>query len=270
MKKVICNIEEDYNKYIILLNLIKIKGRTYRIIDKIPLSINKNSLSNKNEIKEFALMINKTLHKNKFSYSNCIISLNSFKIIRDEFTYPKISLNELKKVINIEIIKRYGNDGIVYNKMDKIDNKIRNNVIIINKMLKKVIDELFDYINLKIKKVLFLPEAINKFIKNDVEETNYFFLYEGKDYYLINVSINSNVIYSEKIDKKEKIINKLLSIYGYYSNKLNGKIYISCMSNNELDCVKALELSKSYIYPNKIIEIDSLINRYVTNEYEKL
>ena len=42
------------------------------------------------------------------------------------------------------------------------------------------------------------------------------------------------------------------------------------MSDNELDCVKALELSKSYIYPNKIIEIESLINRYVTNEYEKL
>lgn len=270
MKKVICNIEEDYNKYIILLNLIKIKGRTYKIIDKIPLSINKNNLLNKSEIKEFSLMINKTLHKYKFSYSNCIISLNSFKIIRDEFTYPKISLNELKKVINIEIIKRYGNDGIVYNKMDKIDNKIRNNVIIINKMLKNVIDDLFDYINLKIKKVLFLPEAINKFIKDNVEESNYFFLYEGKDYYLINVSINNNVIYSEKIDKKEKIINKLLSIYGYYSNKLNGKIYISCMLNNELDCVETLELKKSYIYPNKIIEIEALINRYVTNEYEKL
>lgn len=270
MKKVICNIEEDYNKYIFLIYLIKIKGKSYKIVNKAPFSINKNSLTNKNDLKDFIIMINKLLHNHKYSYANCIISINSFKTIRDEFTYPKISTNELKKVIGIEVSKRYGNNGIIYNKISKDDNKIRNNVVIINKSLRNMIDEVFDYINLKVKKILFLPEAVNDYVKKIVPDNNFFFLYKGKDYYLMNVVINKNVIYSSKQDKNETLLSQLLSIYGYYSNVLNNRIYISSIDSSELEPVKTLDLKKVYICSNLVLEIEALITKYLSNEYEKI
>ena len=270
MKKVICNIEEDYNRYIILFYLIKIKGKSFHIVDRLPMSINKSSILNVKEFKDFTIMINKTLHKYKFNKSKCIITLNSFKIIRDEFIYPKISMSELKKVITIEVNKRYSNDGIIYNKITKEDNKLRNNVIIINSSIKNMVDNLFNNINLKIKKILFLPETINNYIKDMIDEPNYFFLYIAKDYYLMNVVINKNIIYTSKLIKPQKLITKILSIYGYYSHELNNKIYISKSNDEDMEQIKSIDLKKIDICSNKLLEVESVITKYVTNEYEKI
>jgi len=270
VKKVICKIEEDYNKFLISFILIKEKGKSFNIVDRIPVSINKNSLLNNKEIKEIVYMINKSLTNHKFQNSNCIIGLNSFKTIRDEFVYPKISINELKKVVKLEISKRYGDQGKIYNKISKEEDKIKSNVIIITSDITTLIDELFNQIKLKVKKILFYPESLDNYINNHIDNSNYFFLYEGNDYYIMNVVINNSIKYSSTQSKSEKLITKLMSIYGFYSHELDNKIYVSLSTETGLEEIESLELKKYDILPNKQLEIESLVSRYVRNDYERL
>ena len=249
MKKVACILEENFKNYLLTFYLIKVKGKRISVINKIPCSIDKIIIKNNDEkyirkhLKELYKMINNELLLNKFNNANCVIGNNLYTNIRDKYMYPNISKIELKKIIDLEINKKYGSSEITYLKINKIDKKFKVNIIIQKKAVKTLIDEMFNNIHLKLKKTLFLPEAIDKLIKPNInmefkktinQNNNYLFIYESDNNYILNVVIDNEIEYTCTHNKKDNLTSKLLSIYGYYSNELNHTVYVSLLNDKKL------------------------------------
>ena len=285
MKKVACILEENFKNYLLTFYLIKVKGKRISVINKIPCSIDKIIIKNNDEkyirkhLKELYKMINNELLLNKFNNANCVIGNNLYTNIRDKYMYPNISKIELKKIIDLEINKKYGSSEITYLKINKIDKKFKVNIIIQKKAVKTLIDEMFNNIHLKLKKTLFLPEAIDKLIKPNInmefkktinQNNNYLFIYESDNNYILNVVIDNEIEYTCTHNKKDNLTSKLLSIYGYYSNELNHTVYVSLLNDKKFIEENNIGLKIIEISPNTMLEIESLINKYEKNDYEKL
>lgn len=276
MKRTICIISENEKCYIFDIYLIKEKGKIndqndYQIIDKIPLAYNKDQITNHKNINDFVNMLTKALSKHRYINTSLYISINIQSIIRDKFTFPKLSQLELKNQIDLELNKRYNNDFVKYYKKEIISNKIIINTLIFNNDIKQLIDNVFSNIKMKIKKISFQCENVNSLLTKVISDESYVFLYQDYNNYQIIITSKKEPLYTSTCTK-ENIITRIMSLYGYYSNIITNKIYTIIYEGDKIiiDKLKELGLEVNQLEYNRRIDIDSIIMRNTRDDYEKL
>lgn len=296
MKKVICILNENTDNFLFDIYLLKDRKGSkgykninpmnqidYQLINKIPFSFKKESISNQKEIKKFILMFTKMLSKNRYLNCSLYISINIQSIIRDKFVFPKLSVNELRKTIDLELTKRYNNGYVKYYKKELEGNKLIVHSIIFDERIKNLIENIFTNIQMKVKRTSFLCENMNYLISKVIKDDSYVFLYQDSNYYEIIICNHKEPIYTytafNKIDKtnndgkiNSNILSRLVSLYGYYCNIITNKVYTLIFEggNKIIEDITNLGLNVFPLDYQRRLDIDSVLIRNIKDDYEKL